>query len=148
MVANRARSGGGAVTTALTAAALLAALHATPSERARALTPLVTRESHQHHIPRGLLSHLVAYESRFRYWVVSPRGAVGLGQIHRPLPAWLGAFTRDEIEEPATNLHLSALMLAAALARCHGRIQGALHAYNFGHGCGPSAYARNVMAQR
>lgn len=83
---------------------------------------------------------LVLQESAFNPLAVSAAGAMGLMQV---LPqtgrdaaraTGVGPFTSARLFEPATNLRLGTWHFADLLARCDGRIELALAAYNAGEG--------------
>lgn len=127
--------------------ALAAHLHRSAPARAALVAPLVLAAADAAGVPPRALAKLAAHESGSRWWIVGAHGDLGLTQLHRPLPARYAGLTRAELLDPATNLRIGAEMLADALARCHGRLRGALSRYNRGHSCRPSGYADRVLAE-
>jgi len=93
--------------------------------------------SYKHNVDPRLVAAVVAAESRFNPWAVSPKGAMGLGQIMPQNAAALG-IDPFNIEQ---NLDATAFYLRKYLDMYSGRpdqLQLALAAYN----AGPNAVAK------
>ncbi len=100
-----------------------------PDYRAQARSAAV-----KHGIDPEVFARLVDQESKFNPKAVSPKGAIGLGQLMPDTAAELGVDPTD----PAQNLEGSARYLRQQLDRFGGDYPTALAAYN----AGPSAVAR------
>ncbi len=89
----------------------------------------------QEGIPARLAFGLVRTESSFKRTAVSPVGAVGYTQL---MPATARLFrpglTRQELFEPAVNLHVGFRYLHELMDRYDGDVRLALTAYNRGPG--------------
>ena len=103
-------------------------------------TALITQYARQAGLDPGLVSQLMRVETggTFNPNLVSPRGAIGLGQL---MPATARAMqpgiTEAELKDPETNIRLSVRYLAEQMQRFAGNIdqvQLALAAYNAGPG--------------
>lgn len=84
----------------------------------------------QYKLPGGLLGALIRAESGGQTQVVSPAGAIGLGQLMPATAASLGVNPRDPIQ----NLRGAAMYLSQQLKRFNGNVNMALAAYNAGPG--------------
>jgi soluble lytic murein transglycosylase-like protein len=78
----------------------------------------------------ALLSALVWQESRWNAQALSPKGAIGLGQLMPATARELGVDPRD----PAANLVGAARYLRQQLNTFDGNVEKALAAYNAGPG--------------
>jgi soluble lytic murein transglycosylase-like protein len=106
--------------------------------RLQQLVDAIYEESVRAAIDPLLVASIVAQESSFRDWVVSPAGAVGLMQI-RPFVAADVAQRRDlewhgeeALGSPAVNLRLGILYYQELVDRFEGDPAVALTAYNYG----------------
>lgn len=82
----------------------------------------------EHGVPTALLDAVVAQESGYRSWAISPKGAMGLMQIMPGTANQLGLATPFD---PTANLRAGARYLRMQLDR-FGRVDLALAAYNAG----------------
>lgn len=104
-------------------------------EASERLAQSVIREADAAGLDARLVVALVAVESRWRAWAVSPAGAAGLGQL---MPATARALGVDPFD-PLENVHGTVTHLARLL-RTYGayppetRYELALGAYNAGSG--------------
>lgn len=80
-------------------------------------------------LPPGLVMALIAVESRFDRWAVSPAGAVGLMQVMPFWPEQLGMH-RYELTHVAPNLHMGCAILRYYLGHEHNDVRKALARYN------------------
>jgi soluble lytic murein transglycosylase-like protein len=80
-------------------------------------------------LPPGLVMALIAVESRFDRWAVSPAGAVGLMQVMPFWPEKLG-MRRYELTHVAPNLHMGCAILRYYLGFEHNDVRKALARYN------------------
>jgi tape measure domain-containing protein len=104
-----------------------------------AFDPLITREARAAGVDPGLLSRLIEAESRFKPEEMSPKGAVGLGQVMpgtaQHIEPRLGGWTEAQLKDPATNIRLSAKYLSEMVEGFHAFNDGlklAIAAYNAG----------------
>ena len=81
-------------------------------------------------LPRELVRSVMAAESGFQPWVVSPKGAIGLMQLMPGTAQALGADPRD----PAQNVDAGARYLRDLLEKYNYGLRHALAAYNAGPG--------------
>jgi tape measure domain-containing protein len=109
-----------------------------PGSTPQALAALIDQAAARELLDPGLLARLVQRESRFNPAAVSPRGAVGLGQL---LPSTAQALepgiTTEQLKEPERNLRLAARYLRQQLQAFSGytdQVSLALAAYNAGLG--------------
>lgn len=91
-----------------------------------------------------LLASVVHQESGGRWWVVSPVGAAGLGQLMPGTAARFGVRNRFD---PMQNLRGSALYLRWLLDRYKGDVRLALAGYNAGEGA-VDKYGRRIPPYR
>lgn len=82
----------------------------------------------EHGVPTALLDAIVAQESGYKSWAISPKGAMGLMQIMPGTANQLGLATPFD---PTANLRAGARYLRMQLDR-FGRVELALAAYNAG----------------
>jgi soluble lytic murein transglycosylase-like protein len=80
-------------------------------------------------LPPGLVMALIAVESRFDRWAVSPAGAVGLMQVMPFWPEKLG-MRRYELVHVAPNIHMGCAILRYYLGAEHNDVRRALARYN------------------
>ncbi|WP_246027177.1 lytic transglycosylase domain-containing protein [Novosphingobium umbonatum] len=92
------------------------------------LAPLAAQAAAAHGLPPALLEALVWQESRWHPQAVSPKGAIGLGQL---MPATARALGVDP-HDPAANLHGAARYLRQQIDHFGGNLPLALAAYNAG----------------
>lgn len=109
-------------------AAALTSLEGTPPPPAFAES--LTRAAASAGISPTLLEAVVWQESRWRPGAVSPKGALGLGQLMPGTASELGVDPRD----PDANLIGAARYLRALLDRFDNNVELALAAYNAGPG--------------
>jgi soluble lytic murein transglycosylase-like protein len=81
-------------------------------------------------LPRELVRSVMAAESGFQPWAVSPKGAIGLMQLMPDTAQALGADPRD----PAQNVDAGARYLRDLLEKYNYGLRHALAAYNAGPG--------------
>lgn len=86
--------------------------------------------AHQYNIPPGILKALISHESGWRPGVVSPAGAVGLGQFMPETARGLGINPRD----PRQSIFGAAKYLRSQIDTFGGKIELGLAAYNAGAG--------------
>lgn len=102
--------------------------------------PLLREASTTHGIDYSLLKALIATESGFDTFAVSPKGAVGLMQLIPPtaerygVTAGKGATVQKKLTDPKTNIRAGARYLAHLIKLFPGRLELALAAYNAGEG--------------
>lgn len=82
----------------------------------------------EHGVPTALLDAVVAQESGYKNWAISPKGAMGMMQIMPGTASQLGLTTPFD---PTANLRAGARYLRMQLDR-FGRVDLALAAYNAG----------------
>jgi len=94
---------------------------------------MILEESMKQSVDPALVMAIVAQESSFRWWAVSPSGAIGLGQI-MPGTAMevCGPAIIAIIFHPRINLRCSIRYLAAIVAMCNGDKVCTLAGYNQG----------------
>ncbi len=92
--------------------------------------PLISAVACEAGVPVGLFDALVAQESRYDPFIVSPKGAVGLTQLMPGTAAYLGVY---DSRDPLQNLRGGARYLRAHLDEFK-RVDLALAAYNAGPG--------------
>ena len=110
------------------------------SETYKAVSPLLREASKTHGIDYSLLKALIATESGFNTYAVSPKGAVGLMQL---IPATAerygvtvgkGITIQKKLTDPKVNIKAGARYLADLIKMFPGRLELALAAYNAGEG--------------
>lgn len=92
--------------------------------------PLISAVACEAGVPVGLFDALVAQESRYDPFIVSPKGAVGLTQLMPSTASYLGVFNA---RDPLQNLRGGARYLREHLDEFK-RVDLALAAYNAGPG--------------
>lgn len=97
----------------------------------RAYQQLIEEVAQDHELEPNLLTALVEVESGRRADAVSPKGAIGLGQL---MPETAARFGVDDPYDPEANLIGSARYLKWLLSRYGGNRRLALAAYNAGEG--------------
>jgi soluble lytic murein transglycosylase-like protein len=80
-------------------------------------------------LPPGLVMAVIAVESRFDRWAVSPSGAVGLMQVMPFWPQRLG-MRRSELVHVAPNVHMGCAILRYYLGSERNDVRKALALYN------------------
>ena len=106
----------------------------------KAVSPLLREASTTHGIDYSLLKALIATESGFNTFAVSPKGAVGLMQLIPPtaerygVTAGKGATIEKRLTDPKTNIKAGTRYLAYLIDLFPGRLELALAAYNAGEG--------------
>jgi hypothetical protein len=106
----------------------------------KAASPLLREASSQHGIDYSLLKALIATESGFNTFAVSPKGAVGLMQLIPPTAERYGVTANKDgsiekkLTDPKTNIRAGARYLAYLINMFPGRLELALAAYNAGEG--------------
>ena len=99
---------------------------------------IIRRYAEKFDLPVELVYAVIHTESRFRYDVVSPRGASGLMQVVRGTADWIAGeigienYSYDRIFEPEINIAIGAWYLRYLINRFDGEIDTALAAYNAG----------------
>ncbi len=88
-----------------------------------------THRTGEARLPPGLVMALIAVESRFDRWAVSPAGAVGLMQVMPFWPERLG-MRRYELVHIAPNIHMGCAILRFYLGYEHNDVRKALARYN------------------
>jgi soluble lytic murein transglycosylase-like protein len=88
-----------------------------------------THRAREARLPPGLVMALIAVESRFDRWAVSPAGAVGLMQVMPFWPERLG-MRRYELVHIAPNIHMGCAILRFYLGYEHNDVRKALARYN------------------
>ena len=110
------------------------------SQNYKAVSPLLREASTNHGIDYSLLKALIATESGFNTFAVSPKGAVGLMQLIPPtaerygVTAGRGATVEKKLTDPKTNINAGTRYLAYLIKLFPGRLELALAAYNAGEG--------------
>jgi Transglycosylase SLT domain len=106
----------------------------------KAVRYLLREASQAHGIDYALLQAVIATESGFNRFAVSPKGAVGLMQLMPPTAARYGvkaqpsASIEKQLTDPRINIPAGARYLGDLIRRFPGRIELALAAYNAGEG--------------
>jgi soluble lytic murein transglycosylase-like protein len=106
----------------------------------KAFSPLLREASKTHGIDYSLLKALIATESGFNPYAVSPKGAVGLMQLIPPtaqrygVTAGKNATIEKKLTDPKVNIKAGARYLADLIKMFPGRLELALAAYNAGEG--------------
>jgi hypothetical protein len=106
----------------------------------KAVSPLLREASSKHGIDYSLLKALIATESGFNTFAVSPKGAVGLMQLIPPTAQRYGVTAgkdgsiEKKLTDPKTNIRAGARYLAYLINMFPGRLELALAAYNAGEG--------------
>ncbi|HEV3180136.1 MAG TPA: lytic transglycosylase domain-containing protein [Steroidobacteraceae bacterium] len=88
-----------------------------------------THRSGEARLPPGLVMALIAVESRFDRWAVSPAGAVGLMQVMPFWPERLG-MRRYELVHVAPNIRMGCAILRFYLGHERNDVRKALARYN------------------
>ena len=88
-----------------------------------------THRAGEARLPPGLVMALIAVESRFDRWAVSPAGAVGLMQVMPFWPEKLG-MRRYELVHVEPNIHMGCAILRFYLTYEHNDVRRALARYN------------------
>jgi soluble lytic murein transglycosylase-like protein len=88
-----------------------------------------THRPGQSRLPPGLVMAVIAVESRFDRWAVSPSGAVGLMQVMPFWPERLGMH-RYELVHVAPNIRMGCAILRFYLDYEHNDVRKALARYN------------------
>ena len=106
----------------------------------KAASPLLREASSRHGIDYSLLKALIATESGFNTFAVSPKGAVGLMQLIPPTAERYGVTAgkdgsiEKKLTDPKINIRAGARYLAYLINMFPGRLELALAAYNAGEG--------------
>ena len=106
----------------------------------KAVSPLLREASSKHGIDYSLLKALIATESGFNTFAVSPKGAVGLMQLIPPTAERYGVTAgkdgsiEKKLTDPKINIKAGARYLAYLINMFPGRLELALAAYNAGEG--------------
>ena len=106
----------------------------------KAVSPLLREVSSKHGIDYSLLKALIATESGFNTFAVSPKGAVGLMQLIPPTAERYGVTAgkdgsiEKKLTDPKVNIKAGARYLADLIKMFPGRLELALAAYNAGEG--------------
>ncbi|GAB3629840.1 Membrane-bound lytic murein transglycosylase F [Pandoraea terrae] len=90
---------------------------------------LISKAAQANGLSPLLLKQVISAESHFDPKIVSPKGAVGLGQIMPPNFKYLGI---TDPTDPVQNINGSARLLKEAIARNKGDIKAGLMDYNAG----------------
>ena len=88
-----------------------------------------THRAGESRLPPGLVMALIAVESRFDRWAVSPAGAVGLMQVMPFWPERLG-MRRYELVHVAPNIRMGCAILRFYMNYEHNDVRKALARYN------------------
>ncbi len=110
------------------------------SQTYKAVSPLLHEASKTHGIDYSLLKALIATESGFNTFAVSPKGAVGLMQLIPPtaerygVTAGKGITIETRLTDPKVNIKAGARYLAYLIKMFPGQLELALAAYNAGEG--------------
>ena len=119
-------------------AKLLAYFDVSPSYKA--VKHLVKEAARMHGMDHELLQALIATESGFDTFAVSPKGAVGLMQLMPPTAKRYGvkadkhAPLEKKLTDPKTNIQAGASYLRDLIALFPGQLDLAVAAYNAGEG--------------
>ena len=106
----------------------------------KAVKHLLKDASHVHGIDYELLQALIATESGFDTFAVSPKGAVGLMQLMPPTAQRYGVRAdkntpiEKKLTDPKTNIKAGATYLRDLIKMFPGQLELALAAYNAGEG--------------
>ena len=106
----------------------------------KAVKHLLKDASHKHGIDYELLQAVIATESGFDTYAVSPKGAVGLMQLIPPTAARYGvkadknAPIEKKLTDPKTNIAAGSRYLHDLIKLFPGQLELALAAYNAGEG--------------
>ena len=117
---------------------LLAFFDASPNYKA--VRHLLKDASHTHGIDYELLQALIATESGFDTFAVSPKGAVGLMQLMPPTAERYGVKAdkkipiQTKLTDPKTNIRAGASYLRDLIKMFPGQLELALASYNAGEG--------------
>lgn len=103
----------------------------TPTPPRNGLEEIADLVAKANDISQILFRALITQESAWNAQIVSPAGAIGLGQV-MPFNAPLCGITAVDLTEPEANLRCSAKILKEALAYWKGDIDYALGEYNAG----------------
>jgi hypothetical protein len=98
----------------------------TPEE----ITALIQQAADQYRLPVDVFRRQIGAESNFNQGAVSPKGAIGLGQLMPGTAQALGVDPRD----PAQNVQGAAMYMRQMLNMFGGDMTKALAAYNWGPG--------------
>ena len=93
------------------------------------LRELASRVAQRHGVDEALVQAVIAVESRYDPFAVSPRGARGLMQL---MPKTAARFAVRDVFDPAENLEGGVRYLKELLERYSGQTRLALAAYNAG----------------
>jgi soluble lytic murein transglycosylase-like protein len=94
-----------------------------------AILPAVERIAAEHSLPPELLDSVIAIESNYNPYAVSPKGALGMMQL---LPSTARRFGVADVFDPLENIRGGARYLAYLLNLYRGDYPLALAAYNAG----------------
>ncbi len=108
-------------------------------QRRRMLWPIIRRLSQESGVDPALVMAMVAVESRFRPWAVSPAGALGLMQLTPTTALHLGLEAPHNALDPIANLRAGIKYFVGLQQRFNGDLKMALAAYN----AGPTAVSRH-----
>lgn len=115
-------------------------------------TGMIQAAAGEFKIDPGLLSQLIRQESSFQPGLVSPKGAVGLGQIMPGTAEYLApGIAAEQLKDPATSVRLAAKYLAEQLTifkDSTDQVGLALAAYNAGPGNVAKAIQQATAAGR
>lgn len=106
----------------------------------KAVRHLLREASVTHNIDYALLQALIATESGFNTYAVSPKGAVGLMQLMPPTAQRYGvraeknATIEKKLTDPKTNIRAGARYLRDLIDLFPGQLELAIAAYNAGEG--------------
>jgi lysozyme len=99
-----------------------------------ALAPLIDRVAQAHDIDPLLLHAIARVESRHQSGALSPAGAHGLMQVMAPTARQFGLDDARELQDPSTNLEVSARYLKNLQSSFGNDLPLVLAAYNAGEG--------------
>lgn len=131
----------------------------TLEQRQRMLWPMTRRLAGEAGLEPATIMAVMAVESRFKPYAISPDGALGLMQLMPDTAVGLGIKAPAEAMDPVANLKAGIRYLATLKRKFDGDLSLALAAYNAGpamvnrHGGMPpfeetQAYVRRVLAER
>ena len=100
------------------------------SQQAHSIGAAIVESAERHNVDPFLVAALISQESKFRPQIVSPGGAVGLGQL---LPGTARGLGVDPYS-PSQNVEGCTKYLKIQLNRWNGRVDLALASYNAGPG--------------
>ena len=138
--ADKSGSGGNAAPAARTQAPTRLLAYFDVSPNYKAVKHLLKDASRTHGIDYELLQALIATESGFDTFAVSPKGAVGLMQLMPPTAERYGvkadksAPIEKKLTDPKTNIKAGATYLRDLIKMFPGQLELALAAYNAGEG--------------